>query len=450
MKQTHWHWDLRISPEEIREILADEQGPRFASIAGRLLARSDDPQEVFSWISPMAFCRRFHAIQRQIVKDEWGREKAAFWQATYQRYLRQFRNEGIRVRERKSRELDESSRALLNKVRACRRQAHLSQRALAERMGCSQQFISGIEGGREKITLDFLRKFAETSGSRFDIVLQSAARISVENNAAERDYVGLKQWAQEERRRSLNRIGGSLSGKGLMEVLAYCPDRVVNARGDQWHEAAEIAAGENWVRFRQDQLRKAMEETQIHAFGWPIGVVLNQPDYEPKPVRDGIRADILLSDKSQYDGWALRNDLVFYLLKTLFEDTRSEGKIFLDSRIVRTAETLLRLARLYKTLGISPGTRTVIQIRYTGLRGKLLSAANRARATSLRGGRTCAEDETTATIRERLGNLEPKLVDLTHQAVSELTMLFDYFQPSKEQVVQPLLEEFFEGEWKRA
>ena len=446
MKQTNWHWDIRIPPEAIREVLENDQNPQFVSIAARLLARTNDPQEVFSWISPKAFCHRFYAIQREISKDEWTKEKAAFWRATYQRYLRQFRKEGVRIRERAPREIDAFSRRILEKVRTCRQRAHLSQRELAARMGYSQQFISGVENGREKITIDFLRKFAEATGSRFDVTLHSAAEMSVEKKVVEEDYADLKQWVEEERRRSLNQPGTNLSGKGLMEVLAYCPDRVVNARRDQWHEAAEIAGGEKLVQFRQDQLRKAMEETQVHAFGWPIGVVLDRPEYEPKPVRDGIRADILLPDKSQYDGWSLRNDLVFYLLKTLFEDTRAQGKVFLDTRVVRTAETILRLARLYKTLGVPSNTKVLIQIRYTGLRGRALSVADRRRV--LHGERICIEDEIMTSIQERLGNMESKLVELTHRAVSELTMLFDYFEPSKEQVVQPFLQEFFKGEWK--
>lgn len=446
MKQTNWHWDLRIPPEAIREILANDQDPRFTSIAARLLARSSDPQEVFSLISPKAFCRRFYSIQREIAKDEWTREKAAFWRATYQRYLRQFRKEGVRIRERAPRDLDAFSQELLGKVRSCREQAHLSQRELAKRLRYSQQFISGIESGWEKITLDFLRKFAAATGSCFDVALHSTAEMSVERKAVEEDYADLKQWVEEERRRSLEPLGGSRSGRGLMEVLAYCPDYVVNARSDQWHEVAEIEGGEKLVRFRQDQLRKAMEETQVRAFGWPIGVVLDRPEYEPKAVRDGIRASILLPDKSQYDCWALRNDLVFYLLQTLFEDTRAQEKVFFDTRIVRTAEAILRLARLYKILGIPLNAKVVIQIRYMGLRGRILSAADPRRI--FHGERACVEDEIETGIQERLGNMESKLVELTHRAVSELTMLFDYFQPSKEQVVQPLLQEFFKGEWK--
>jgi len=152
-----------------------------------------------------------------------------------------------------------------------------------------------------------------------------------------------------------------------------------------------------------------------------------------------------VDDKSQYDYWALRSDLVFFLLKTLFEDTRSEGKIFLDTRIVRTAEMLLRIRRLYGALGIQDDEQVVVRIRYTGLRGRTLTAAHPSRAISIRN-RVCVENEMETSIRERLGDIESKLVDLVHVVVSELTVLFDYFEPSKEQVVRPIIDQFLKDQ----
>jgi hypothetical protein len=150
-----------------------------------------------------------------------------------------------------------------------------------------------------------------------------------------------------------------------------------------------------------------------------------------------------MPERSLYEYWALRTDLVFYLLKTVFEDTRSAGKIFLDTRIVRTAETIMRIRRLYEALGVRPEKQVVIRIRYTGLRDRVLSAADPMRAASP-WTQTCIEDESQTTIRERVGDLESKLVYLVHAAVCRLTMLFDYFQPSKEQLVRPLIEQFLQ------
>lgn len=440
---TNWHWDLRIPFETIKAILADDHNPRFARVAGKLLARTKDPDEVFSLITPLAFCRRFRAIQREISKDEWTKDQAAFWRATYERHLRELRKAGVRIRQEEPREPDPFTKDVLAKLRSCREEANLSQAAVAGALGCSQQFVSGIESGREKPTLDYLRKFAKAANCDFDIILRPSRKAGTDEQKVAEDYAELNAWVEQERHEAVKEAKANQLDKCLMEVTAYCPDKVVNARQDEWRRAGGEA-----LRVRQQALRQAMEQTQLHAFGWPIGVVLDRPEFEPKAYQDGIRASILVDDKSQYDYWALRSDLVFYLLKTLFEDTRSEGKIFLDTRIVRTAETLLRISRLYGALGIPADERVVVRIRYTGLKGRVLTAAHptRARLVSAYSRRACVENEVESSVRERLGDVEPKLVDLVHAAVSELTILFDYFEPSKEQVVQPIIEQFLKGQ----
>ncbi|HAM41876.1 MAG TPA: hypothetical protein DDX89_02110 [Candidatus Omnitrophica bacterium] len=436
---TNWYWDLRLPFETIKAILVDDRNPRFARVAGKLLARTKDPDEVFALITPLAFCRRFRAIQREISKDEWTKDQAAFWRATYERHLRELREAGVRVRQEAPREPDPFTNDVLARLRSCREEANLSQEALAGALGCSQQFVSGIESGREKPTLDYLRKFAKAANCDFDIILRPSRKARTGEQKVAEDYAELNTWVEQERRAAVQVAKTNQLDKCLMEVTAYCPDKVVNAQQDYWRRAT----GET-LRVRQQELRQAMEKTQIRAFGWPIGVVMSRPEFEPKAYQDGIRASVLVDDKSQYDYWALRSDLAFFLLKTLFEDTRSEGKIFLDTRIVRTAETLLRIRRLYGALGIQENEHVVVRIRYTGLRGRVLTAAHPERAAGFDSleRRVCVENEMETSVRERLGDIESKLVDLVHAAVSELTVLFDYFELHKERVVQPIIEQF--------
>jgi len=442
MKRENWYWDLGMPFEKILEILTDEQNPKFPRIAARLLARVDDPEQVFSLIKPLAFCRRFYAIQQEVNKDEWTKEKGAFWRVTYERYSREFQRSGIRLRQRQPREPDPFIDELAGKLRECREALNFSQGQVAEMLGCSQQFISGIEQGREKITIDYLRRFANKTGSDFDLILRSPRQAHTEETKVSENYTELKGWVKQERRAALEVAKTQQRDKCLMEVVAYLPDSVVNAQQDAWKTAAGQVP-EKTLQFRQDELRRAMEQTQVHSFGWPIGLVMTRPEYAPKPHDDGIRATILtdgLMDRSSFDYWALRTDRVFYLLKTLFEDERSEGKIFVDTRIVRTAETLLRISRLYRALHAESEEKVVIRIQYTGLRGRLLSVADPMRRIGF--DRVCVENETETWVKERLKNIEPKLVDLVHTAVSELCILFDYFPLSKEQVVQPLVEKF--------
>ncbi len=103
----------------------------------------------------------------------------------------------------------------------------------------------------------------------------------------------------------------------------------------------------------------------------------NDP-YRPKPSENGIRA--LIDDRvdgvGALDYWTLHTDGTFYILKTLFEDRRSQGKIFLDTRVIRTAEVFLRTARLYEALGVPTDHRMSCRIEYGGLKDRLLVAAN--------------------------------------------------------------------------
>ena len=172
MKRQNWYWDLNMPFEKIKQILAREDDPRFPRLAGTLLARIQDPRQVFALVTPAAFCRRYQAIENEIKSDEWAKEKAAFWKATYLRLLKELREKGEKIRKPEVIELDAFDRALVTKVKQCRKAAAMSQKELAQFMGYSQQFISGIETGREKITVDFLKKFERVTGHRIVSIVE--------------------------------------------------------------------------------------------------------------------------------------------------------------------------------------------------------------------------------------------------------------------------------------
>ena len=71
----------------------------------------------------------------------------------------------------------------------------------------------------------------------------------------------------------------------------------------------------------QRELDEAAREAQVHRFGWPIGVYLeNRDEHRPHPRADGIVAEIAINDRSSYDYWAIRRNGDFYSLGSLFED----------------------------------------------------------------------------------------------------------------------------------
>ena len=181
MKRENWYWDLNMPFKKIQQILAREDDPRFPRLAGTLLSRVQDPKQVFDLITPAAFCRRYQAIENEIKSDEWAKEKAAFWKATYLRLAKELQEKGEKFRKPEVIELDAFDRALVEQVIQCRKAAAMSQKELAQFMGCSQQFISGIETGREKISMDFLKKLSQVTGQQKN-VFQVRYQYSEERN----------------------------------------------------------------------------------------------------------------------------------------------------------------------------------------------------------------------------------------------------------------------------
>lgn len=172
MTRQNWYWDLNMPLKKIKQILAREDDPRFPRIAGTLLARVQDSKQVFGLITPASFCRRYRAIQNEIKSDEWTKERASFWKATYLRLSKELQGKGERIRKPEVIELDAFDRALVEKVIQCRKAAAMSQKELAQFMGYSQQFISGIETGRQKMTVNFLKKLAQITGQRIDLIIE--------------------------------------------------------------------------------------------------------------------------------------------------------------------------------------------------------------------------------------------------------------------------------------
>lgn len=169
MTRQNWYWDLNLPESKIRNILTREDDPRFPRIAGVLLSRVEDPKEVFKLISPGAFCRRWRAIEREIKSDKWTRGKAAFWKTTYLRLSKELKEKGEKIRQPELIRLDDFDRDLVAKIRECRKKVLMTQKELAGFMGCSQQFISNIEKGREMPNLDFLKKFSRITKSALQL-----------------------------------------------------------------------------------------------------------------------------------------------------------------------------------------------------------------------------------------------------------------------------------------
>jgi hypothetical protein len=180
----------------------------------------------------------------------------------------------------------------------------------------------------------------------------------------------------------------------------------------------------------QKELLVAARNSQIHTFGWPIGIVLDTLDYAPKPLSDGIKSEIETNDDlaSSYDYWVLRNNGDFYLMKSLFEDGEKRWEkntiLAFNTRIQRTTEILLYCKHLFEELGVDSSTVVKISIKHGGLENRRLSAT-RNRLLSRRDN-VCIESETEKTIQVTLSSIDSNLVKLVKEFTQPLFLLFDF------------------------
>lgn len=197
------------------------------------------------------------------------------------------------------------------------------------------------------------------------------------------------------------------------------------------------------IPFSNKNLLDAANKSQIHTFGWPIGVMsIGHEQYGPKPKDGGIVMSPDTDKDDYFDFWALRQDGTFYLLKSLFEEKRASDKIFFNTRIVRITEALLYAVNLYKNLDISQDTKLRISIAHKGLKGKILSAVGNR---FLHENRPAEENEVQTTVETSISDIENSLVDNVELFTKPLFEKFDFFELDRK-VLEDIITRFKKGE----
>jgi hypothetical protein len=202
------------------------------------------------------------------------------------------------------------------------------------------------------------------------------------------------------------------------------------------------------LRVSQNALLDSVRKSEIRTFGWPIGVTLeNREEFRPKPVKDGIRAEVAIDKESgsrpSYDYWALKSDGDFYLRQSLFEDQRTTNAIFFDTRIVRVTESLMFAERLYRNLGVPPDALISVRIGHTGLRGRKLISASANRYLSME--RTADEDEISYEIETTLADMSEDRVAHVKALLGPMFVLFD-FMKFDDDIYEEIVRRFERGE----
>lgn len=159
--EINWLWDSRLSQAQIKNILEDQENPRFYIYAEKLLSRVSDPQKVFSLIDRKTFCQTWPVLKKRLQKDSWLAQRIDLWQMVYRRLSQQLKDKGIKIRQASKRQVPQQRMAVAKQIKDLRLRLGYSQKNMAERIGVIQQYLSRVEKGDENLTVDTLSRIAQ-------------------------------------------------------------------------------------------------------------------------------------------------------------------------------------------------------------------------------------------------------------------------------------------------
>ena len=168
----NWLWDSRLGESKAREILKDENHPKFDIYAEKLFSRVNNPKVVFSIVDKLTFCKKWPGIKKRMRKDRWLRDRVVFWQTIYERILEVLKEQGIKIREPREVKIPPERMRLAQEIKDIRVKLGYTQRDIAKKLGVMQQYISKIENGYENFSVDTLKRIADVFDKRLVVTLR--------------------------------------------------------------------------------------------------------------------------------------------------------------------------------------------------------------------------------------------------------------------------------------
>ena len=170
--RTNWLWDSRMEESKVREILKDENHPKFNIYAEKLFSRVNNPKVAFSIVDKVTFCKKWPSIKKRMRKDRWLRDRVIFWQTIYEHILEGLKEQGIKIRSQREVKIPAERMKLAQEIKGIRVELGYTQRDMAKKLGVIQQYISKIENGRENFSVDTLKRIADVFSKRLVVALR--------------------------------------------------------------------------------------------------------------------------------------------------------------------------------------------------------------------------------------------------------------------------------------
>jgi hypothetical protein len=192
------------------------------------------------------------------------------------------------------------------------------------------------------------------------------------------------------------------------------------------------------------ELLEAARAAPVHTFGWPVGVFMDREEYRPRPRLDGISAEVSWDSRKTYDYWAISTSGDFMTVKTFSEDALGKpDSFFFNTRVVRTAEKLMYIDRLYAALNMPDNLRLTVRLAYEGLSHRELGSAGGLRHVS--GGRRTVEDEVQIERFTSLDEIRGDLVGVVKSLCEPVFVLFDFFRIADD-IYEDIIVKYQRGE----
>jgi DNA-binding XRE family transcriptional regulator len=165
-------WDKKLSEQEIKDVLKNENHPRFLEFASLFLSRTNDIRMVFSdYLEKKVFWRNWKAIKRRMSRNKWNDPKIIYWNGVYDILKKDFKKEKAILRKSRP-PIVPRLKEFGDIIRAAREKRGLTQKELADRSGVSQVSISFIERGVVNVSVLTLENIARVLGLTVSIVDQ--------------------------------------------------------------------------------------------------------------------------------------------------------------------------------------------------------------------------------------------------------------------------------------
>jgi len=186
-------------------------------------------------------------------------------------------------------------------------------------------------------------------------------------------------------------------------------------------------------KFECEKLKKTFENTALNNNQWPLGYLKKLINIYPK--NDGIFFEIKdhLSNNLYLYGY-IREDGVFYLIHSLFEDAKEYfDYILCESRIGRIVKALLLSIQFYQDLNIKPNSYLLIGIKHGGLKNRCL-VHNMIDVRFHDPTLISTEDESYYEEKLMLNKIEEQLPEIVERFSNKLFKLFNFYQVDKKYI----------------